>query len=89
VAATQPPCLTLAAACTAVLICTAHSVNMPGTSYSINTATGVVAAIECPVNTYSSGLRRQRGCLPCELAWQLRAARAHQSWVGLSGHARH
>jgi hypothetical protein len=44
--------------------CCLPAVNMPGYSYSINSA-GQPSASLCPLNTYSPGMKKQRACVPC------------------------
>lgn len=42
----------------------AFAVNRPGYAYSIDAA-GTPSVTLCAVNTYSPGLKKQRGCVPC------------------------
>ena len=38
---------------------------MPGHYYTISSDGLTVGAVECPENTYSPGLKKQRACVPC------------------------
>lgn len=52
-------------------------VNNPGTYYSA-AADGIsnIVATDCPVDTYSRGLRKQRACVPCPPAYTTNGATA-------------
>lgn len=52
--------------CCSILFAPHTTVNLKGYSYVVAaTADGQPSVALCPVNTYSTGLRKQRACVPC------------------------
>lgn len=43
--------------------CACAAVNLPGFYYTLDN--NVPGAVQCPVNTYGPGLKKQRACVPC------------------------